>query len=121
MVVFDLDGVDAVDPAQNRVRVPLEVLVQLGQYLLDQLQLLIWHSLDYKSPIMAEKEEAPAGARRFSSLKNLIAIRTRVQRSVYLIKVYLIDGSQPLEYTGRIGRDFGPGEHCRLLAFLGLH
>ena len=25
-----------------------------------------------------------------------------------------------MEYTGRIGRDCGPGEHCRLLAFLGL-
>ena len=55
------------------------MLVQLGQYLLDQLQLLIWHSLDYEPPIMAEKEEAPAGARRLTSLENLIAIRTRVQ------------------------------------------
>ena len=103
LVVFHSNSVHTIDATYDRVGVLLEVLVQFWQYLLDQRQLLLHHRLDNEASIVAEEEEASAGARSLARLKDLVTIRARVQASIDDIKVDLIYGPHPLEYTGSIG------------------
>ena len=71
--------------------------MQFGQNVLNQRKFFIRHGLDYETPIMTEKEETATSARSFTSLEDLVTILTRVQRTLYLIKIDIVHSAHSLE------------------------
>ena len=93
------------------------MFMNIWQNSLNQLQLTIIHGFDNKSAIVAEKEEASACSRRFSSLKDLISIHVGVQRELNLFKVDPIHVTEPLKKTCWIS---GNGRPFNLERLIGL-
>ena len=78
------------------------MFVQLGQDFLDQLHFFLHHRLDNEAPVVAEEEETATGAGGFPCFEDLVSVRSRVQRSVNLLEVDVVDGSHTLEYARSI-------------------
>ena len=62
---------------------------------------------------MAKEEETSTGSGSRARLEDLIAVLSRVQRSLDLLEKDLIHGAHPLEYTRGEGSDLGAWQRVR--------
>ena len=86
---------------QERIRISLEVLIEIGEVFFEKIKLVLSDSLEHVLVIVGkEKELSTAAALTLDQVKHLLGVVVQLKRLVNVAQVVALQ--QPLEYLGRV-------------------
>ena len=74
IIVLHFHCIDAIDARNQRIRVLFQMLVELGQDLLQQDDFIICHCLHNEASVVTEEEETATGSSSFTCFEDLVTI-----------------------------------------------
>ena len=105
------DGEDSKDFSEQRIRVSLQVVDVVGQYLHEHGQLAFPHRLDNELLIVTEEEETATLASAFARLEHLLAVGLRTERRLQKLQRDVVLLKQLVEFVKSVESNFNTSFH----------